>query len=162
MQSNQTKHQTTCFFDEALKNTHSRALLEYDNREKENRLSENERDHFTRDHGNRHGCNRWWVEWWWWDTVTGLKELFSQLLIDHENKIHKNSVKGGRGAKDGKGASIKNQIPKSTESPNHLSKNQRRKQAAKRKKQQSLDAAGSDSAKAKRRKKTKKNLNSKK
>ena len=97
------------------------------------------------------------------DTVTGLQDLFSQFLIDHENKKHKNSVKGDRGAKDaGKGASIKNQIPKSTESPNHLSKNQRRKQAAKRKKQQVLNAARSDSAKAKRRKKTKKNKNSKK
>ena len=41
------------------------------------------------------------------DTVTGLQDLFSQFLIDHENKKHKNSVKGDRGAKDGYGASIK-------------------------------------------------------
>ena len=152
---------------QALKNTISRALLEYDNREKENRLSQKTKEIIlqeitetvadaTADELN--GDNVMIPG----DTVTGLQDLFSQFLIDHENKKHKNSVKGDRGAKDGKGASIKNQMQKSTEFPNHLSKKQRRKQAAKRKKQQSLDAAGSDSAKAKRRKKTKKNPNSKK
>ena len=150
----------------ALKNTISQALLEFDNREKENRLFQKTKEIIlqevtetvadaTADELNGDDVT---IP----DTVTGLQDLFSQFLIDHENKKHKNSVKGDRGAKDGKGASIKNQIQNTTESPNLLSKNQRKKHAAKRKKQQALGAAGSDSAKAKRRKKSKKNPNSKK
>ena len=151
---------------QALKNTISKALLEFDNREKENRLFQKTKEiilqEVTETVADATADELNGDDVMIPDTVTGLQDLFSQFLIDHENKKHKKPVKGDRGAKDGKGASIKNQMKKSTESPNPLSKNQRRKQAAKRKKQQALDAAGSDFAKAKRRKKTKKNQNNKK
>ena len=132
----------------ALKNTISQALLEFDNGEKENRLSQKTKEIILQEitvtvtdaTTDKLNGDDVMIP----DTDTGLQDLFSHFLIDHENKNHKNSVKGDRGAKDGKGASIKSQMQKTMESPNLLSKNQRKKQAAKRKKQQALDAAGSN------------------